>query len=38
MTTLKEHTNFKILSTLHSYQEHVGLSSTSKPTEHNTLD
>jgi hypothetical protein len=38
MTTLKEQANSKILSTLHSYQEHVGLSSTSKPTKHNTID
>jgi hypothetical protein len=38
MITLKEHANFKFLSTLHSYQEHVGLSSTSKPTKHNTID
>lgn len=38
MTTLKEHANFKILSTLHSYQEHVGFSSISKPTKHNTID
>jgi hypothetical protein len=38
MTTLKEHAIFKILFILHSYQKHVGLSSTSKPTKHNTTD